>query len=166
MRNCLQVLSHDFNQQPCFIVSCLFLSFCLNMQVQIQCRCLCSMQRNAVLVAERCFAAWAEFKFSLLSFSLVFSLSYPPQSGGTSGSSCFLAIRGQRCTLADLIGNFLVAVQKSVGDWTRLSVCVPRCWVTMRSAGRLADVCLVLQIQSCHCVESASKMCVFVCICG
>lgn len=36
----------------------------------------------------------------------------------------------------------------------------------MSSAGRLADACLMLQIQSCHCVESASEVCVCVCIRG
>ncbi len=57
-----------------------------------------------------------------------------------------------------------LCIAKFVGGWM-LSACVPRCWVTMSSAGRLADVYLMLQIQSCHCVESATEMCVFVCVC-
>lgn len=36
----------------------------------------------------------------------------------------------------------------------------------MSSAGRLADVCLVWHIQSCHCVESASRMRAFICAWG
>lgn len=76
-------------------------------------------------------------------------------------SSCFLAIWAQRCMLADLIGTFSLHCNIC---W-RLNSAQCLCtlyWVTMNSAGRLADVCLMLQIQSCHCVESATE-CVCVC---
>ena len=134
----------------------------------VLCETICySVRRNEGLRAKRCSRAWAwvQPKYFEKSFLLPSPPSLASHRPGARRFPVVFWLFGVNDACWQTPSALSLCIAKFVGGWTRLSACVPQCWVTMSSAGRLADACLMLQIQSCPlCGVSKWSVCVCVCV--
>lgn len=110
---------------------------------------LCEAICYAALVVERDAPPHElEFNLNILKSHPSSLLLYPLPSldRGTLISSCFLAIGGQWCTLADFSGTFCTLQSLLEPEFGSMLLCPS---VTMSPVQRLADACLKWNVCSC-----------------